>query len=42
MARGTHKSPQCKRSGKKQKSKNKSLVLIQANNEVIFKFKYAM
>jgi len=39
MARGAHRSPQFSKSGKRVKSKNKTQKLIQANNELLAKFK---
>lgn len=39
MARGSHRSPQFKKSGKRQKSKVKSLKLIQHNESVLTKLR---
>ena len=39
MARGAHKSPQFLKSGKRVKSKKKSLKLVQANEELLAKFR---
>ena len=39
MARGAHRSPQFLKSGKRQKSKLKTLKLIENNNAVLTKLK---
>lgn len=39
MARGSHRSPQFKKSGKRVKSKNKDLKRLQANQLVLSLFK---
>jgi hypothetical protein len=39
MARGAHRSPQFLKSGKRTKSKNKTLKLLQANEQLLAKFK---
>lgn len=38
MARGAHKSPQFQKCGKRTKSRNKTLKLIESNNAVLTKF----
>lgn len=35
MARGTHRSPQTTKHGKRRKSQKKSLYLVRNNNEVL-------
>ena len=39
MARGAHKSPQYSKFGRRTKSKNKTLKLLEQNREVLSKFK---
>jgi hypothetical protein len=39
MARGGHKSPQYPKFSRRAKSKNKTIKLLELNNEVLSKFK---